>query len=1114
MTTKEETSSKKVKSSHKKKKEEKKEAEAKDIDIYFIILYPRKTQEKTDEFTFLENDINPQNIYSEEIKQENGTFYYKKVFKFNGKTDRKYQPEFEIGKDNYIISFEVQESSFIYDVELKKGNKRLKNIAKEIINQKSIEYYKKLDIFLESLKNNNEKDKIEILYRDTINLFKNKKGFSFLISLFIQICKDKKLGPLLMEIFKEMNNKPKDNEKNIDRNKDLEQYIKNFKEISSESDDLIKNNEYESQQFYGIILCYLNYYDQDTFKEIFKKLFIERCEDLYEILIIYSFHFLNPIEQNLDFFVKFIGYCASKKEFNIFKNALNYITDIETFITVIDKIKETIYDKYITSGNSFEPIKLKANLELKKRDKNKEIDAIINNIKSINQYSKDNKVLLVYFTSNFWQKILKDYNIPDQDNIKYCYELRELFFEYNVLINELYKKEEKSEIKKDINKYFEKDEFAFILDKNIERMLDNNADNTDNTESLSNSEMLGFVQAFNPYYKEDKYLYKRGTYIFDYIDLEDNTPQFIETFTKLEFETMFKDHIIDFLNKMVSKVYTISNFGTILELIDIKKITKVDKFFELLKGKYDIIIRKIDSLHDNELNNAVKIIAKFVDLKFKYDKNCKFIEENISKLDKRISSLIYNELMRRCKGSEYKMMKELIYQKFLDKLENVSNIIELIDSLEKQDKDDKKIFMDELMKKCQFTKEEYYSNKENKKIILLCELKDQGKLEINNDMEIYNTIFQIKSDLLDGEIPINKLKEFLIECDEKQVIKRLNLISVIYEGFEPEKQFKNLKKEIEELQKDIKELELIKRSLLIFFRIWFQNEIKDISNIIKDMQETNLKNYKSEKTQEKIKKLKELGNEYVKDVENVKDFSLFEVIYDETYGADQEKRFKKALKKLESIKESIETNTNVSQIYEENKAIFNKIKETLSNNEKANKFIDQMKKYFKIEEKKEEKKELIETNVNKLAKIFKSKVYEIDLKSIIYFFENFKIDNNNDKWKEKISSKYNLSEMELEELEKKLTELRETKIYDYENTNKNYNLFTSLYEKKEAIDFLLSKKNEEIRALYEKIDPTNRTITIKNIKDTEECIKIFNKLKEINDYEKIFEYIKNTLSEE
>ena len=173
MSDKKKKDDKKEKASHKNK--EKNEGETKDI--YFMILYPRKEQEKPEEFVFSENNINPQNIYTNEIKNDNGTYSYQKVFKFNGK-EKKYSPEYEIGKDNYIIKFEAKENPFIYDVELKKRNKILKNIAKANIEQK-IDYHKKLDIFLEALKSKNEEDKKQTLYKDTIDTFGKKKDLDF-----------------------------------------------------------------------------------------------------------------------------------------------------------------------------------------------------------------------------------------------------------------------------------------------------------------------------------------------------------------------------------------------------------------------------------------------------------------------------------------------------------------------------------------------------------------------------------------------------------------------------------------------------------------------------------------------------------------------------------------------------------------------------------------------------------------------------------------------------------------------------------------------------------------------------------------------------------------------
>ena len=443
-------------------------------DIYFIIYYQREQQENPKELVFEENNIIPKNILTNELRGER-VFIYIKVFKFyrkikdnNLNNNKSYCLNFEIGKDDYIISFKSKKNSFIFDVELKKHIKILK-MNKQIIDQKNINYYDKFELFLEALKKNNEEDKIESFYKEAIDLFKKKKGFSFLISLFIQIYKFKDLCILLMEKFKEMNNEKK-NDKNLDRNKDIEQYKNIFYQISLEADNIIENNGYDPIQLYGIILCYFNFYDYDYFLIIFNELFEEKCEILSEILLIYSSNFFNPIPQNLDFFVNFISYIISKKEFSVFENGLNFITHIEAFIIVIEKVKVQIVDKYVISNNSFKPIKLRGSLELIKKENNKEMKAIISSIESIINYSKEKKVLIIYFTSNFWNKLLKEYNIPDTININNCFELRETFIKYNDLVNELFKNDKKSEIKKDINKYFERDEFAFILDRNIRKL--------------------------------------------------------------------------------------------------------------------------------------------------------------------------------------------------------------------------------------------------------------------------------------------------------------------------------------------------------------------------------------------------------------------------------------------------------------------------------------------------------------------------------------------------------------------------------------------------------------------------------------------------------------------
>jgi len=143
-------------------------------EIYFLIFYPNEEKEKPDELDFSISEIKPKIIYITETKIENDKYLYKKVFK-KKESSPNISLNFNLGKDNYIISFIIKENSFVYDVTLEKRNKYLPNIAKENIDQNTIEYYNKLDIFIDALKQNKEEDKIEILYKDTIELYSKKK---------------------------------------------------------------------------------------------------------------------------------------------------------------------------------------------------------------------------------------------------------------------------------------------------------------------------------------------------------------------------------------------------------------------------------------------------------------------------------------------------------------------------------------------------------------------------------------------------------------------------------------------------------------------------------------------------------------------------------------------------------------------------------------------------------------------------------------------------------------------------------------------------------------------------------------------------------------------------
>ena len=99
-----------------------------------------------------------------------------------------------------------------------------------------------------------------------------------------------------------------------------------------------------------------------------------------------------------------------------------------------------------------------------------ECDIIVELIEDIKEFSKNEKTLVIYIKRIIWANPIKEYNSPDWENISICHKLRELYKKYNELINCLYKNytnTKENNIKSDINRYYERDEFAFMLNTNI-----------------------------------------------------------------------------------------------------------------------------------------------------------------------------------------------------------------------------------------------------------------------------------------------------------------------------------------------------------------------------------------------------------------------------------------------------------------------------------------------------------------------------------------------------------------------------------------------------------------------------------------------------------------------
>ena len=477
------------------------------------------------------------------------------------------------------------------------------------------------------------------------------------------------------------------------------------------------------------------------------------------------------------------------------------------------KLKIPKNEDNVPTESNIISISSKQNKEDKAQKKNKNIKDLINKVKLIIKFCKEKNTFLIYFTNNFWQYILNYYNKPKDDYIEICFKLRELFKEYHSLVLNIFKdKSESFTIKKEAKIYFERDEFAIILDQIIRQ------DNNNSEKIKENIDKLAIIIKYNPYYRESRYSNKVDCDIFDQFDLNENN-EYIE-FRQMNFEIIFKDSITDYIKKFMGKIKNISNFDAVMKLININNIEDKSFYLKQLRTKYDnIISNEIGLLTDEKLKEAVHIVSKIVILNYIYEtekKKFDFINEKIKMLDnKNIIPLIFIEIINICfnkedkndnkneiknidefenkivmideeyKDKDFDKLKQFIIDEFSSKIEseeNIKNILNLLDCLEKIDKKNKEDdymineFLQALISKNSFYKDEFFSLGINYRILLLCKLfkkyKEDKNNKINETIKNYyqKTLDNIHKDI-EGNIKKSKLEEFL-KNDENLVKQR------------------------------------------------------------------------------------------------------------------------------------------------------------------------------------------------------------------------------------------------------------------------------------------------------------------------------------------------------
>ena len=230
-----------------------------------------------------------------------------------------------------------------------------------------------------------------------------------------------------------------------------------------------------------------------------------------------------------------------------------------------------------------------------------------------------------------------------------------------------------------------------------------------------------------------------------------------------------------------------------------------------IKKKLDFINRRIKRKLDKKVISLIYI--EILNLAFNKRNKDNKIDEGEENKDNKI------ENVQEYSNIDFNDLKTFIFEEFSknvnetnnkDNIYNyIENLIKLIDCLEgKNEKrkvdnqnmnkeENEKIineFLEKLMKNNLFEKDDFFSSKQDYRIILLCELYEKDKIK-NNQQEYYDNIINLLTKVrndIEGEIKKSKLEEFF-KIEESLVIKRLKLIKLVLPGFNPKDRYEELK---------------------------------------------------------------------------------------------------------------------------------------------------------------------------------------------------------------------------------------------------------------------------------------------------------------------------------
>ena len=430
------------------------------------------------------------------------------------------------------------------------------------------------------------------------------------------------------------------------------------------------------------------------------------------------------------------------------------------------------------------------------------------------------------------------------------------------------------------------------------------------------------------------------------------------------------------------------------------------------------------------------------------------------------------------------------------------NLNDFIDFLVNLSLDDANNFIENIDEKYNIIEKDFYSPEININIKLFNELMNKQKLNLKDDNKYkknnIETLVKIVNDIENKEIKFEHLENLSNE-EKKNVMEKLNALAVLPDCIVNQDEiYDNILKYYHEMKDVLDKLKNYKNSLELYHSQIKKNEISIISANIEEIKKEAYSHFNKRKSE--IQELFDENYDIVNKVDEVKNSKIFEIFFQ-----NEKKNYKR--------NNTDKVNTNFDKAYEG----FRNFKKILI--EKGTDLIKKDSQYSQsdIIEKIKDKYKGDKTVQNELTSLISGeqqneeeitiawnvKNFEKDLNSIFVFFRYFgeNINKELEEWEEKLKV-FSTPEDTLK-TKKVLNELKKEGIYDYKenidiDAKTNYIIFFNLFfENGRALAFLDQHTSEDIKPLYDKIDPNGKELNLNDISDTLNCVQFFQELKKI-----------------